>query len=33
LVCIAPLGKRAPAEALSFLETSPALYSPEHGEG
>jgi cytochrome c-type biogenesis protein CcmF len=33
LVCIAPLGKRAPAEAFSFLETSPALYSPEHGEG
>jgi cytochrome c-type biogenesis protein CcmF len=33
LVCIAPLGKRIPSEAMSFLEPSPAIYSPEHGEG
>jgi cytochrome c-type biogenesis protein CcmF len=33
LVCIAPLGKRVPAETMSFLEPSPAIYSPEHGEG
>jgi cytochrome c-type biogenesis protein CcmF len=33
LVCIAPLGKRVPAETMSFLEPSPAIYSPEHVEG